>query len=128
MNNFMFLIICLWFMKGKAYEDEVEEDELITALCEKTISDVSQCGSLLPVAGQEIVYGCCRNATDNFRENMMGAAEMFCDRDDIRDSLFLCWEKDLAHLYDTSQNEIELEKLNSFQICLQKIFDKLFDV
>ncbi|GFY76711.1 uncharacterized protein TNIN_419461 [Trichonephila inaurata madagascariensis] len=92
-----------------------------------TLKDVARCGEMLPPVGKNAIYSCNRNVSETFEETMLQAAETFCEREDIRDWLFLCWEKNLSDLYDIAKEEADAKNMNDFQVCLQGILDKLFD-
>ncbi|KAF8793336.1 hypothetical protein HNY73_004829 [Argiope bruennichi] len=112
LSQLTFVVLCLALRESRAVDEEVETDQFIEALC-------------------ETVYSCGRNVSQTFQDSMFLAAETFCDREDIRDLLFLCWEKGLSELYETSrEDEVEEEiskGMNDFQACLQEILDRLFE-
>lgn len=92
-----------------------------------TVKEVARCGELLPPVGKNTIYSCNRNVSESFEETMLQAAQTFCEREDVRDWLFLCWEKGLSDLYDIAKEEVDAKNMNEFQVCLQGILDKLFD-
>ncbi|GIY78058.1 uncharacterized protein CDAR_282751 [Caerostris darwini] len=93
-------VACFLWGGVMAIDEEVETDQFMDALCAPEImKDIAKCGELLPPTGKNTVYSCSKNVTESFQDSMLQAAETFCDREDIRDWLFLCWEKGLSELY-----------------------------
>ncbi|XP_055940144.1 uncharacterized protein LOC129969548 [Argiope bruennichi] len=132
LSQLTFVVLCLALRESRAVDEEVETDQFIEALCvPDTMKAIAHCADLLPPTGKETVYSCGRNVSQTFQDSMFLAAETFCDREDIRDLLFLCWEKGLSELYETSrEDEVEEEiskGMNDFQACLQEILDRLFE-
>ncbi|GFT74406.1 uncharacterized protein NPIL_283081 [Nephila pilipes] len=125
---------CIFWGDVKALSEDVESDEFMNALCDPaTVKEVARCGELLPPIGKNTIYSCNRNISEAFENSMLQAAETFCEREDIRDWLFLCWEKGLSGFISTqrktdiSKEEEDAKSMNDFQVCLQGILDKLFD-
>ncbi|GBL76095.1 hypothetical protein AVEN_234396-1 [Araneus ventricosus] len=127
-----FVLLCLVSRETRAFDEELETDQFIDALCvPDTMKAIAQCADLLPQTGKETVYSCGRNVSQTFQDKMILAAETFCEREDVRDLLFLCWEKGLSELYETSREE-EVDEdiskgMNDFQACLQEVLDGLFE-
>ncbi|CAL1283228.1 unnamed protein product [Larinioides sclopetarius] len=127
-----FVLLCVVSREIRAIDEELETDQFIDALCvPDTMKAIAHCADLLPQMGKETVYNCGKNVSHIFQDNMLSAAETFCDREDIRDLLFLCWEKGLSELYETSREEKVDEDISKgmddFQACLQDVLDGLFE-